>query len=55
MKAKIMVLYYSMFGNNFLMAKAVCQGITESGGEVLLRTGQKGDKTKKKECRNLLP
>jgi NAD(P)H dehydrogenase (quinone) len=33
-----MVLYYSMFGNNFLMAKAVSKGIEEGGGESILRT-----------------
>lgn len=38
MKPKIMVLYYSMFGNNFLMAKAVGKGIEANGGELLLRT-----------------
>jgi NAD(P)H dehydrogenase (quinone) len=38
MNPKIMVLYYSMFGNNFLMAKAVCKGIEEAGGEPVLRT-----------------
>ena len=38
MKPKIMVLYYSMFGNTFLMAKAVCQGIEDRGGEPVLRT-----------------
>lgn len=38
MKPKIMVLYYSMFGNTYAMAKAVAQGITEEGGEALLRT-----------------
>jgi NAD(P)H dehydrogenase (quinone) len=38
MKPKIMVLYYSMFGNNYLMAKAVCEGIRAEGGEPLLRT-----------------
>jgi len=38
MKPKIMVLYYSMFGNNYLMAKAVCKGIEEEGGEPILRT-----------------
>jgi len=38
MKPKIMVLYYSMFGNTFLMAKAVCKGIEEEGGEPILRT-----------------
>jgi len=38
MKPKIMVLYYSMFGNNFLLAKAVCKGIEQGGGEPILRT-----------------
>lgn len=38
MEPKIMVLYYSMFGNNFLLAKAVCQGIEDAGGESILRT-----------------
>jgi len=38
MKPKIMVLYYSMFGNTFLMAKAVCRGIEDEGGDPLLRT-----------------
>lgn len=38
MKPKVMVLYYSMFGNNYMMAKAVCQGIGAAGGEALLRT-----------------
>jgi NAD(P)H dehydrogenase (quinone) len=38
MKPKIMVLYYSMFGNTYLMAKAVCDGIETEGGESLLRT-----------------
>ena len=37
-KPKIMVLYYSMFGNTFLMAKAVCRGVEEEGGEAILRT-----------------
>lgn len=38
MSPKIMVLYYSMFGNTFLMAKAVAEGVKEAGGEPLLRT-----------------
>ena len=38
MKPKIMVLYYSMFGNTYLMAKAVCEGIEQEGGEAILRT-----------------
>lgn len=40
MKPRILVLYYSMYGNNYLMAKAVAEGITEAGGEVVLRTVQ---------------
>ena len=35
---RIMVLYYSMFGNTFSMAKAVASGIKEEGGEPVLRT-----------------
>ena len=38
MKPKIMVLYYSMFGNTFRMAKAVCQGVEKEAGEPILRT-----------------
>lgn len=38
MKPKIMVLYYSMYGNNFLMAKAICKSIEANGGEAILRT-----------------
>jgi NAD(P)H dehydrogenase (quinone) len=38
MKPKVMVLYYSMFGNVFSMAKAVGKGVEEEGGELLLRT-----------------
>ena len=38
MKPRIMVLYYSMFGNNYLMAKAVVEGIQEKGAEAILRT-----------------
>ncbi|MDO8535463.1 MAG: NAD(P)H:quinone oxidoreductase [Candidatus Omnitrophota bacterium] len=38
MSPKIMVLYYSMFGNNYAMAKAVVEGIKEAGGEPVLRT-----------------
>jgi NAD(P)H dehydrogenase (quinone) len=38
MRAKIGVLYYSMTGNTFLMAKAVCKGIEEAGGQSILRT-----------------
>jgi len=38
MKPKIGVLYYSMTGNTFRMAQAVCQGIIEAGGEAVLRT-----------------
>ncbi len=38
MKPKVMVLYYSMFGNNFLMAQGVCRGIERAVAEPLLRT-----------------
>ncbi len=38
MKPRILILYYSMYGNNFLMAKAVGKGIEEAEGEVILRT-----------------
>ncbi|MEK7448970.1 MAG: NAD(P)H:quinone oxidoreductase [Planctomycetota bacterium] len=37
-KPRIMVLYYSMYGNTFAMAKGVAEGIKEAGGEALLRT-----------------
>jgi len=35
---KILVLYYSMYGNNFYMAKAVAVGVKEGGGEPLMHT-----------------
>ncbi len=38
MDTKIMVLYYSMFGNTFIMAKEICNGIEEVGGISILRT-----------------
>lgn len=38
MDTKIMVLYYSMFGNTYKMAKAVCSGIKKENGIPLLRT-----------------
>lgn len=38
MKPKVMVLYYSLYGNNFKMAKAVCKGIEEEKAEAVLRT-----------------
>ena len=38
MKPKIGVLYYSMTGNTFRMAQAVCQGIEKAGGQAVLRT-----------------
>jgi len=38
MKPRIAVLYYSMFGNTYLMAQGVCQGINEAGGEAVLMT-----------------
>ena len=37
-KPRIMVLYYSMFGNTFKMAKAIAGGIDASGCEAVLRT-----------------
>lgn len=38
MKPKILVLYYSMFGNNFTLAQSICQGIRHAGGTDVLRT-----------------
>ena len=38
MKPRVMVLYYSMFGNTFQMAQGICQGIQQGGGEIVLRT-----------------
>jgi NAD(P)H dehydrogenase (quinone) len=38
MKPRIMVLYYSMFGNTYLLAKAIGEGVKEAGGEAVLRT-----------------
>lgn len=38
MKPKVMVLFTSMLGNTFLMAKGVCRGIEEEGGEAILHT-----------------
>ncbi|MFA6118558.1 MAG: NAD(P)H:quinone oxidoreductase [Parachlamydiales bacterium] len=38
MKPKIMVLYYSMFSNTYLMAKAISKEIEKEGGIALLRT-----------------
>ncbi|MDP3730063.1 MAG: NAD(P)H:quinone oxidoreductase [Candidatus Omnitrophota bacterium] len=38
MSPRIMILYYSMFGNNYIMAKAVFEGIKEAGGQPMLRT-----------------
>ncbi|MCX8082878.1 MAG: NAD(P)H:quinone oxidoreductase [bacterium] len=38
MKPRIMVLYYSMFGNTFIMAKEICKGIEEADGISVLRT-----------------
>lgn len=37
-RPRIMVLYYSMFGNTHLMAKSVCEGIEKEGCEAILRT-----------------
>lgn len=38
MNSRIMVLFYSMFGNTYKMAEAVCRGIKTEGGEPVLRT-----------------
>jgi len=38
MQPKIVILYYSMFGNTFLMSKAVVEGIEQAGGKAILRT-----------------
>jgi len=38
MEKKIMVLYYSMYGNTYKMAQAVCKGIKKGGGVPVLRT-----------------
>ncbi|MCM8785903.1 MAG: NAD(P)H:quinone oxidoreductase, partial [Candidatus Omnitrophica bacterium] len=38
MSVQIMVLYYSMFGNTFIMAKeGICKGIEEKNGIPILR------------------
>jgi NAD(P)H dehydrogenase (quinone) len=38
MKPRVLILYYSMYGNNYLLAQGVAEGIVEAGGEVVLRT-----------------
>ncbi|HQO58883.1 MAG TPA: NAD(P)H:quinone oxidoreductase [Candidatus Omnitrophota bacterium] len=38
MKPRILVLYYSMYGNTFMLAKSVCEGIREGEGEAVFRT-----------------
>ncbi|MCM8806341.1 MAG: NAD(P)H:quinone oxidoreductase [Candidatus Omnitrophica bacterium] len=38
MTVKVMVLYYSMYGNTFIMAKEICNGIEEEEGIPILRT-----------------
>jgi len=38
MKTKVMVLYYSMFGNTYRMAQSIVSGIEKEGGVSLLRT-----------------
>jgi len=38
MKPKILVLYYSMYGNTFMLANSVCEGIREGEGEAVFRT-----------------
>lgn len=37
-RPRIMVLYYSMFGNTYIMAKSICEGIEAEGCEAVLRT-----------------
>jgi NAD(P)H dehydrogenase (quinone) len=39
-KPKILVLFYSMYGHTFRMAKAVVEGIQEAGGEPILKQVQ---------------
>jgi len=34
---KILVIFYSMYGHTFRMAKAVCEGVSEVGGEPILK------------------
>ena len=34
---KILILFYSMYGHNFTMAKAASEGVVEAGGEAVLR------------------
>lgn len=36
-KPKILVLFYSMYGHTFKMAKAVVEGVQEAGGEPILK------------------
>jgi NAD(P)H dehydrogenase (quinone) len=38
MKPKILVLFYSMYSNCYLMSQAICKGIEEENGEAILRT-----------------
>jgi NAD(P)H dehydrogenase (quinone) len=38
MDTRVMVLYYSMFGNTYKMAQAVCSGIEKEKGVPVLRT-----------------
>jgi NAD(P)H dehydrogenase (quinone) len=38
MKPKILILYYSMYGNNFLMAQAIERGVKDEDGEAIVRT-----------------
>ena len=37
MNPKILILYYSRYGNNYRMAREVARGVMEAGGEVRLR------------------
>lgn len=40
MKTRVMVLYYSMFGNTYRMAQAIVSGIEKEGGIPVFRTVQ---------------
>ncbi len=36
-KPEILVLFYSLYGHTFRMAKAVVEGVKEAGGEPILK------------------
>jgi len=38
MRPKIAVIYYSMYGNTYMMANGICKGVDDAGGEALLMT-----------------